>query len=410
MGKILETTYHDTVEKVTGFYEDLVNNSFYVLNDKKPIIGTYYPINWEASSLDPGSKLAYNNIGPDSPLRFDEIKDFIFYTAGSKIELNTDNGEFGLEADKISGEFFVLPNTIVPKEGEFLKMNHIKDGQWLFMVKDVQRDTLENGSNAYKVSYSLEYTTDEALKGLIVNHYRMIEKREGTDVVSIVRCEDYEIAKYMDEVAVNLKHKFQDLFYDEKVQTFIYTELTSYKVYDSYMIEFLIRNRVLDNGGSSFIYVDHKIPLRRTFSLDYNDTFFRCFDKRDQEKLLASVHNAGLGDIRAFGTIFDSRYEIYNQAVYDNRGIGYQAECFPEKLIFDIKDHNLVEGSLDDTVPIPLWKNIIIKYFYHEFYSTDEIRSADEWRFETAVEAFYMIPILIKCLEDAIEDALTSNK
>ena len=406
MGKILETTYHETVEKVTGFYEDLVNNSFYVLNDKKPVIGTYYPINWEASSLDPGSKLAYNNIGPDSPLRYDEITDFIFYTAGVKVELNTDNGEFGLEADKISGEFYVLPNTIVPKEGEFLKLDHIYDGHWLFMVKDVQRDTLENGSNAYKVTYALEYTTDEALMPLIINHYKMIEKREGTNIATIVRDEDYIIAKYMDDVAVHLKQKYQDLFYDEKVQTFIYTELTSYRVYDEYMIEFLIRNKILDNGGSSYIHVDHKLPLRRTFSMDYDDTFFRCFEKRDKSKLFGSIHNASLGDIKAFGTIFDSRYEIYYQSVYDNRGIGYQATCMSQELINDVMDHRLVEGSNDSPTPIPLWYNIIVKYFYKEFYTTDEVKSADEWRFKSAVEAFYMIPILIKCLEEAIEDAL----
>ena len=406
MGKILETTYHETVEKVTGFYEDLVNNSFYVLNDKKPVIGTYYPINWEASSLDPGSKLAYNNIGPDCPLRFDEITDFIFYTAGIKVELNTDNGEFGLEADKISGEFYVLPNTIIPKEGEFLKLDHIYDGHWLFMVKDVQRDTLENGSNAYKVSYALEYTTDDALLPLIVNHYKMIEKREGTEIATIVRSEDYKIAKYMDDVAVHLKQKYQDLFYDEKVQTFIYTELTSFRVYDEYMIEFLIRNKILDNGGSSYIHVDHKLPLRRTFSIDYDDTFFRCFEKRDKSKLFGSVHNASLGDIKAFGTIFDSRYEIYNQAVYDDRGIGYQATCISDEIINNVMDHRLVEGSIDDPHPIPLWYNIITKYFYHQFYTTDEVKCADEWRFESAVEAFYMIPILIKCLEEAIEDAL----
>ena len=45
MGGLLNTTYHDTVDKITEFNETLVNNSFYTLNDKKPIIGTYFNIN-----------------------------------------------------------------------------------------------------------------------------------------------------------------------------------------------------------------------------------------------------------------------------------------------------------------------------------------------------------------------------
>ena len=77
MGKILETTYHDTVEKITSFNSSLVNNSFYVLNDKKPSIVTYYNINKDKSSLDPGSKLSYNNIGKDTSIRFNKIEDFI---------------------------------------------------------------------------------------------------------------------------------------------------------------------------------------------------------------------------------------------------------------------------------------------------------------------------------------------
>ena len=47
MGKIIETTYHDTVSKITEFNSSLINNSFYTLNDKKPSIVTYYNINTE---------------------------------------------------------------------------------------------------------------------------------------------------------------------------------------------------------------------------------------------------------------------------------------------------------------------------------------------------------------------------
>ena len=45
MGKILDTTYHDSVEKITQFNEVLIKNSFYTINDKKPTIVTYYNIN-----------------------------------------------------------------------------------------------------------------------------------------------------------------------------------------------------------------------------------------------------------------------------------------------------------------------------------------------------------------------------
>lgn len=116
MGKILETTYHDTVENITSFYGTLLDNSFYNLNDRKPVIVTYYNINKDYSSLDPGAKIAYDNIGDNTPLRFNKIDDFIIY-GFNKIELQTEIEEFGYEANKIEGDCFVLPNTIVPTEG-----------------------------------------------------------------------------------------------------------------------------------------------------------------------------------------------------------------------------------------------------------------------------------------------------
>ena len=99
MGKIIETTYHDTVGRITSFASDLLKNSFYTLNDKKPSIVTYYNINQVESTLDPGSKLAYDNIGDESPIRYNKIEDFIIY-GFNRIELQLENDEFGLEAEK----------------------------------------------------------------------------------------------------------------------------------------------------------------------------------------------------------------------------------------------------------------------------------------------------------------------
>ena len=194
MGKILETTYRDTVEKITGLNSTLINNSFYTLNDKKPTLVTYYNIDRDASTLDPGSKIAYDNIGKDSPIRFNKIKDFIIY-GFSRIEMDTQNDEFGLEADRISGECFVLPNTIIPTEGDYFEVDHITDSTWLFIITDVQRDTLENGSNVYKLSYKLEYVDHDRIQECVTDNYTMIEKREGTNISKIVKSDALEIAK-----------------------------------------------------------------------------------------------------------------------------------------------------------------------------------------------------------------------
>ena len=399
MGKILSTTYHDTVQNITGFYNDLVNNPFYTFNDKKPVICIYYNINKDFSSLDPGSKLSMDNIGSESSIRYNRIYDFIIY-GFNRIELNTEVGDFGLEAGTIEGECYILPNTIIPTEGDYFEVEHIKDSSWLFIVKDVQKDTLDNGSNTYKISYKLEYIDHKEIQSKVVYNYRLIEKREGTNIASIVRCEDYDIAKLMDEKAVMLKKYFQELFYTNKVQTFIYVDITEFRVYDPFMIEFLIRNKILDNSSEEFIHVTHQIPVVNTFSIDYDKTFYRAFEKKDSKRLLLSERYTNIDYIKGYGTTFATRYEDYFKATYVKMP-GYNTCCISDDIIENIISNRLVKENSDGKNI--LWQNIIIKYFSGDELTDEELESINDIDFDYSKDAFYMIPILIFCLERTIE-------
>lgn len=398
MGKILNTVYHESVEKVTELYNDLVNNPFYTLNDKKPTICTYYNINKDYSSLDSGSKLYMDNIGSESPLRYNRIYDFIIY-GFNKIEINNDNGDFGLETDKIEGDCYILPNLIVPTEGDYFEVSHIKDSTWLFIVKDVQQDTLQNGSNAYKVSYRLEYEDNIDIQDRIVYNFRMIDYKDGTNISKIIRCEDFDIAKLMDDKAVMLKQYYQDLFYNDKVQTFIYLDSTEYRTYDPYMIEFLIRNKILDNGTDSYIHVDHKLFTPRTFFLDYNNTIFMIFERNKKENILTCIYSNYLQKITSFGTSFAARYEDYFKTEYkEDIKPGFNTPCIDEDLLYHISEGRLYEENI--------WKNIIVKYFNKQNITDDEVKDIDNINFVFAKEAFYIIPFLIFCLERAVENVI----
>lgn len=405
MGKIIETNYHETVGKLTSFATDLVNNSFYVLNDKKPSIVTYYNINREKSTLDPGSKLSYDNIGDDSSIRFNKINDFIIY-GFNKIELNTENDEFGLEAEKISGDCYILPNTIIPTEGDYFEVEHIKDSTWLFIVTDVQQDTLNNGSNVYKLQYKLEYLDHDRLQRQIVDEYKMIEKREGTNIVKIIEMNKYDIAKKIDKIAVTLKDYYNNLFYNDKVQTFIFTDLTEWRVYDPYMIEFLIRNKILDNGTNSYIYVCHQLDTPQTFSIDYDKTFFRAFELCSKDKFATAERSIQLEEIKSYGTTFAGRFETYYKAKYIKPLTGYSGTCLSDEIYYKIIGNELVENNINLEYNSPLWINLLIKYFNKEDPTEEEIKSIDNIHFDTSISAFYMIPLLIFCLENTIEKLL----
>lgn len=409
MGKIIETTYHNTVEDITSFYGTLLDTSFYSLNDKRPTIVTYYNINKEYSSLDPSAKIAYDNIGDSTPIRFNRIYDFIIY-GFNRIELQNDIDEYGLEADKISGDAFILPNTIIPTEGDYFEVEHITDSTWLFIVTDVQQDTMRNGNNVYKITYRLEYVDHDRLMNAIVEDDRMIEKREGTNIVRVVRNEDYITAKKLDEVAVMLKKYFYELFYNPKVQTFIYVDLTEFRMYDPYMIEFLIRNKILDNGIDSYVHVCHQIDVCKTFSMDYDKTIFKAFEDKDIDRLRNCLRLIVAEDIISYGTTFYARYESYFQAKYMHYTTGYAGTSMEDDLYYRVLNHQLLPQEEDINESTKIWQNILVRYFMtgdKEIKITEaELKSAKNANYDDSMEAFYSIPLLILCLEDAIEKAL----
>ena len=152
-GRFINTTYKDTMDSIISIHEDLIKNPFYLYNDKKGVKVKYYNQNTEKSTLDKGSGLTHSNIGDNSSIRFNVIDNLFIYQF-PKAELNFENGEFGLESEEISGESYILPNTIIPYDGDYFEVPYIKDSSWLFRVISSQKDTLENGSNVYRINWT----------------------------------------------------------------------------------------------------------------------------------------------------------------------------------------------------------------------------------------------------------------
>jgi len=401
VGKIIETIYHDNVSSITSFGPAVLNNSFYMLNDKKPVICTYYNIDKLKSTLDPGSKLAYDNIGNQTPLRFNRVNNFLLYGI-DRIELTTDIEEYGLEADKITGDAYILPNTIVPIEGDYFEIEHITDSSWLFIVTDVQTDTMKDGSNVYKIQYRLEYVDHDRLMQDVADDFELIESRDGTNIVHVIESTKLAKAKRLDQVAVMLKKYFNDLFYNNKVQTFTYMDLTEWRIYDQFMIEFLIRNKILDNGYDDYVHVCHQLMLPDTFTIDYDNTFFRAFEKKDKKLLSKSNRAAYPEDIISYGTTFAARFETYFKLKYEYRQSLDSGQPFPDELMYQILDNKLINDQCPEANK-DKWKNILIKYFNGGSIDESELEAVENMPFERSVDAFYMIPLLIFCIEEAIK-------
>lgn len=398
-GRILYTKYFDTNDAIISTNKTLLQNPFYAYSDKNGVSCKYYNINDEMTTLDPGSKLAYTDIGDVSPIRFNLINNMYIYQF-PKIELSLENGDYGLESSQISGESYIIPNTIVPRDGDFFEVNHIKDSTWLFKVNDVQRDTLENGANVYKIGWALDRTSNREILQNIVKSFQYVETREGTNLKAVIEDEKYQVAKHLDDLTVSFIQYFKDLFYNKYVQTFIYKWYNEYNMYDPFAIEFIIRNKLMDTTDD-FLYVDHKMNKPRTFSIDYDKTLYRAFEDRSKDKLRNSKKASQADYIEDITSIFHTRYEgyfalNYNVVLEENgplnpRGIiPIMDEEFEERILKNKKYPEKCEYT---------YRNIIIKYFNRESILLQDIENIDKIDLLSVKDIFYDCLLLIFCLD-----------
>lgn len=320
-------THKSMVTAFTDAGKEMLKNPYYYFNNSKATIVEYYNINIEQSTLDDSTKLAYTKFGDNSPLRFNLIHDFFLYGI-EKIQLDLENEENGLQSNEIAGEALVLPNTIRPYPGDFFTIKHL-DSKVLFEVSSVDRDTLEDGANmwriGYRVSRFLTKEDDEKLSDSVVTEFEFDVTTVGTGFKSVVKKTDANVVQLLEEVNNTLRTYYKDLFYSDKVQTFIYPydSIQHSYIYDSMLIEFIIRNNIMKADGSKYMYIEHKLPIPASFSVDYAQTIFRALETKDIENL-KSYKYIGIGKyIDNEMSIFSTRPHNYFYIDYNLYGQMY---------------------------------------------------------------------------------------
>jgi len=394
MASFQNTKYTDTINALTTGYENRLDNPYYNFIDKKPFVVQYYNINKGHTTLDEATRTPYTDIGDDSPIKYNLIKDAVLYGT-SRLEVDLNQGDFGLESEGLESESFVLPNSWIPYPGDFFVIDHAK-GRYLFKVNDVNIDTFDNGANFYKINWKYDRITDEDLQGQVQETWKFIMGNQGTNLSLVVREETFDLAKKLDDYSIALKNYFKSLFYDHGVQTFIY-EYNGFLIYDPYMIEFLRRNNIL--SGTDYIYIGHQIPLEKTFPIDYNRTFMRSLEKKDKNKLGVGASGAVLID--DYASLFTSRYEDYYCVDYAKGSpFKYPVETLLPQLVSNITN------NVEFTEPNMKFLNIIVRYYNNEPMFNDIEELIDNMDLLPNSISFYHIPAVIYILDNHVRDIM----
>lgn len=395
-GKFINKSYVNTIDALTKGTINKVQNANYVFNDKPPVICNWYNLNKEGTTFDEGTRAEYVSLGSQSPLKFNKIIDAIFYSSGIKIEFDVQYEDEGLGVSNmpsISG--IVLPNTWIPYSGDYFTYKHAGK-EWLYQVTSVSFDTIDNGNNIYKFDAVVNNYGIEAIEKQVVQKYKMIINNVGTSFNAVIKEENYDAIDKLDQILTTLKDYYIALFYNDAVQTFTYEGYYG-KLYDPYMIEFLMRNNIL-SGSTEYIYVNHEIPVPRTFAIDYNQSYFRALETNTMDLFNNRKCTAPLIDNQY--SLFASVRDEYFMISYTKKGLS-EFQTLDAELISRVKENQEYEDSDDKS-----FYNIIIKYFNHSPLNSNMIPLIEDIKFKSSPDFFYTIPMIIYIIENSIKNLM----
>lgn len=403
MGNFLNTERKTTIDELVVGFKERMKNPYWLHSDKKPTIVTYYHINREKSMLDKGTGLEYNRLQNDSPLRFNKIEGFFLYGI-ERININLQDGDYGLESDAIEGEAIILPDTIEPTPNDYFSISYVNE-TLLFRVNSVNMDTLEDGANFWKIDYKLDQWEEGKIDNFVVDNYNMIVDNVNTQFKSVIKSTDYQLIEFLENLSDTLKEYYISLFYSDRVQTFIFN-LSGVRMYDSYLIEFLKRNKIL-NRKRNYIHIDHQLEVNKTFSLEYDSSMFRALELKDKkigERIFSTAEK-----IYEPNSVFSFRSEKYFEIKYlRNYTNGTNQETIINlnpALAKAIEDNTLFDNNDENSK-----YNIIIKYFNDQDFNVKDLDNIKKLSYQNNIELFYIIPFYIFIIEKYIKGLLLTSK
>lgn len=398
-GKFTDTKYTKTIDSLVTSVKERIQNPYYKFSDKKPTKVVYYRQNTEKTTSDEVSEEIYQHIGDRSPVKFNKILDFYIY-GFSRIETNASVGEYGLESDDIVGTIIVLPNTIVPMQGDFFLVPYLKE-KALFKVNSVNQDTLYDGANVYQVEYKLEtFESLESIEKQVVKTYHFTIQNVGTDFSPLLEDSNYQLIEKLDAVLENMTSLYQ-LFFDKNVQNFVYN-FNGFYMYDPYLIEFIIRNRLM-NYGNDYIYVSHGTPLPKTFGYDYSRSLFAIIEEPSELEKREIVNSATASEIQDINTLFTTRLHSYYKVEYFHGNPYMQTFNI---LPYEVIEHIKTGKYFEDKNMIPY--NLLIAYFNSDSsYISDKLIDVLKYTdYAESKEFYYLIPIDIFIINHFIESLM----
>ena len=381
-------------------YEERLNSQLSRFLEKSPTFVTYYHINDNESTVDLGFQNIERILGPNSPVIFNEIKDFPICGI-DQIILSLSDELQGVDSS-YEGEAIVLPNTITPYPNDMFTVNYL-DQTYLFMVTEVAYDTIKS-NNYYKITFtvkSMDQTHIDYLSNQTNDKFHCILDNIGTKEKAIIRSDDLDQLILLNEIYKNIAEYFKLLFFNAKYNSFLFRNNDGIKIYDKYMVEFINKFEIFNEKKNYSTLMLVNEDKSNSLYLEYHNSIYRVIELCDKNLLTNYVYSLAY---------VSNRYSVFN--FYRDRNVrsiilGNGETPYIRSRIID----NIKNSFIDENESVCV--NTIVKFFDKKIktvYDLDREKLKDYMSFMSYdFETFILTPILLYILKNSYNKFMSTT-
>lgn len=302
---ILSTEQSAYIQSQQKYLSDLKVSQFAKFLNKNPIYVTFFPIINAQSSTDAGTGSIYEEIGPNSPIRFNKITNV---PAFNMPELRPDviNDEGGYDTEMDINDIAFIPGTVRPKPGDYMRVDIAGCKPLLFRCNIYRHNTIK--SNDY-------YMGDFDLVDINQDYITLIEKQVeetytchfeniGTNQKVMLTAAEEEALDTASDLIDTLTNFYNDAFYNKDIDGFVLYDAAMYGsagdtglngnggtgsigtqwYYDNYLTRFINESEIFRNDSSDYTTVLPYLELLPlNFDYLYSRTVWNAVLKRSRD-------------------------------------------------------------------------------------------------------------------------------
>lgn len=367
MGRLV--IQQDIVEDNIQKYTERATSQYTTLIESTPIFGIYYHQNRVFTTNDLGLENVEDDLGRDSPLKYEKIDQFPFYGLDA-FSLNIERADIGLDSN-IEGEALILPNTIKPYPNDYFCLYSIGE-RYLFKITEYQEDMIKS-KPFYRINFRfskiLDEDTSSDIQEQVIEEYTTIFDNIGTEDKCIIKSSVFSSLDYMHKIRDNLVDNYIRFFYDKINNVMVIkNNVLDKKIYNKYLNKFLIDNDLLKKSKEfySTMKLLEYIPTDSVFDFEYEKSIYYAMETQSVVQFFSR-----------FFTVIDIKYP---HVPWVRSNIRYY-----DLVMFGDEDE--YAEKIDD----------VIEYFSKEFYGRIKL----DMRYEADID-YYMENLIIDWIHNRV--------